>query len=108
VAVLEDLVEHVRGARPKLPEPPARAEGESRKDAKAAALQSAIDYLQGEARSGITIGEGDIDTLSQARAAAVQGALLGTGELDPARVFMARSDKVTAQNGKVRLELSLK
>jgi hypothetical protein len=108
VAVLEDLVAHVRGAPAKLPEPPARAEGESRKDAKAAAQQAAIDYLQGEARSGITIGEGDVDALSQARAATVQSALLGPGGLDPARVFMARSDKVTAQDGKVRLELTLK
>jgi hypothetical protein len=108
VAVLKDLVSQLRGAPAKLPEPPARAEGQSRKDAKAAETQAAIDYLQSEAQSAITVGEGDIETLSQARATTVQSALLESGELDPARVFMARSDKVTAQNGKVRLELSLK
>jgi flagellar motor protein MotB len=108
VAVLEDLVRQLTGARPRLPEPPARAEGQSRQDAKSAATQAAIQYLESEARKAITIGEGDIDALSQARATAVQGALLASGELDPARVFVARSDKVTAQDGKVRLELSLK
>jgi outer membrane protein OmpA-like peptidoglycan-associated protein len=107
-AVLEDLVSQLRGAPPKLPEPPPRAEGQSRQDAKAAAIQAAIVYLQTEGKQAITVGEGDIDALSQARATAVQGALLAPGELDPGRVFMARSDKVTAQNGKVRLELSLK
>jgi hypothetical protein len=108
VAVLRDLVANLTGAQPKLPEPPERAKGESRKDAKAQAQEAAIDYLQTEAHSHLTVAEADVEALSTARATAVQSALLSSGELSPDRVFLARSDKVTAHEGKVRLELELK
>jgi uncharacterized protein involved in outer membrane biogenesis len=107
VAVLEDVVQKVRGAPAKLPDPPERAEGVSRKEAKLQEQQAAIAYLESEVRAGLTVAATDVEALSTARATAVQSALLSSGELDPARVFVARSDKVTAHEGKVRLELAL-
>ena len=107
IDVLEDLVRKVSGQPAELPQAPERPDGMSRKEAKELAMQGTIDALQSQARSAITVTEADIDSLSQARAEAIQGALLTSGELEPTRVFMARSDKVTAQDGKVRLELTL-
>ena len=80
----------------------------ARKDAKVQAQEAAIDFLQTEAHSHLTVAEADVEALSTARAAAVQSALLSPGELTPDRVFLVRSDKVTAHEGKVRLELELK
>jgi len=108
IAVLKDMVANLTGAQPKLPELPERAEGESRKDAKAQAQQATIEYLTGDASSHLTVAEADVEALSTARASAVQSALLTPGELSPDRVFLERSDKVTAHEGKVRLELELK
>jgi hypothetical protein len=108
IDVLQDVVTNVRGAPAKLPEPAPRAEGVSRSDAKQQELAAAIDYLQGEAHAGLSVAEADIEALSTARATAVQTALLASGELAPERVFLARSDKVTEKDGKVRLELALK
>jgi flagellar motor protein MotB len=107
VKVLEDVVQKVRGAAATLPEPPERAEGVSRKEAKLQEQQAAIEYLEAEVRAGLTVAAADVEALSTARATAVQSALLSSGELDPSRVFVARSDKVTVHEGKVRLELAL-
>jgi hypothetical protein len=46
--------------------------------------------------------------LGQQRAVAVEKALLADTQLDPARVFLAVSDKAKNQDGKVRLELTLR
>jgi hypothetical protein len=46
--------------------------------------------------------------LGQARGETIQSALLADGALPPDRVFLARNDKVTAQDGKVRFELAVK
>jgi hypothetical protein len=108
IDVLEDLVQKLSGKPAELPKTTERPEGVSRKEAKELAAQATVFALQTQARHAIKVTEADIDSLSTARAEAVQAALLSSGELDPTRVFMARSDKVTAQEGKVRLELSLK
>jgi hypothetical protein len=59
-------------------------------------------------RERIVIGESDLTALGQQRAAAVQQALLTGTQVDPARVFLVANDKAKAQDGRVRLELSLK
>jgi hypothetical protein len=51
--------------------------------------------------------ESEFERLGEERARAVEVALLGAGGLDPARVFKVRDGKVSAHEGKVRLELGL-
>jgi hypothetical protein len=52
--------------------------------------------------------DGDLEQLAQARAHAVQDALLGSGEIDPARVFILGANAAPPSDGKIRLALSLK
>ena len=52
--------------------------------------------------------EVDLEALAQARAHAVQDALLASGEVDPARVFILGAKETPAAGGKVRLELGLR
>lgn len=49
-----------------------------------------------------------LEALGKARAQAIQGALLGSGEVDPARVFLIAADSQAPGAAKVKLELSLK
>ncbi len=107
IAVLTELVQHVAGAPPEIPEQGERAEGMSRKEARAAYEAATIEYLTTEARSRIKLTDGDIDQLGQRRAEAVQKALLADTGLDPQRVFLVRDGKVTPQDGKVRFELAM-
>jgi hypothetical protein len=52
--------------------------------------------------------DGDLEQLAQARARAVQDALLGSGEIDPTRVFILGANAAPPTEGKIRLALSLK
>jgi hypothetical protein len=76
--------------------------------ARAPADDAARVALEQQLRPNITVTDGELEQLAQARSEAVQRALLGTGELPPSRVFIVREGKVTAQDGKVQLELELK
>ncbi len=49
-----------------------------------------------------------LETLGQARARAIQDALLGGGEIDPQRVFLVAAEEKAPVDGKVRAELALK
>jgi hypothetical protein len=49
-----------------------------------------------------------MESLGKARAQAIQEALLGGGEVDPARVFLIHADSQAPGSQKVKLELSLK
>jgi hypothetical protein len=49
-----------------------------------------------------------LQALGKARAQAIQEALLGSGEVDPARVFLIGADSQAPGGEKVKLELSLK
>jgi hypothetical protein len=108
IAVLTALVKQQTGAEPAIPEPPEPPEGTSRADAKAMKQAAAIDYLAKEARSHLSVRPEEYDRLAEARAAAVQRALLDGSELEPTRVFLVRNGKVTAQDGKLLLDLELK
>ena len=66
------------------------------------------DFLTKALHEHIAVTDGDLTALGQQRAMAVQQALLTGTELDPARVFLVVNDKAKNQDGKVRLELSLK
>lgn len=67
-----------------------------------------VALLKEQARAAIQVDPLALQRLGQARGEAIQSALLGGGELPPDRVFLARNDKVTAQDGKVRFELEIK
>ena len=66
------------------------------------------DFLTKALHEHIAVTDGDLTALGQQRAMAVQQALLTGTELDPARVFLVVNDKAKNQDGKVRLELSLR
>ncbi len=108
VAVLTALVKKQAGAEPEIPEPPEPPEGTSRDDAKAMQQAAAIAYLEKEARSHVSVPESEYARLAEARAEAVQRALLEGSGLEPERVFLVRDGKVTPLDGKVRLDLALK
>ena len=67
-----------------------------------------LQSLEEQARSAIVVDSLALQRLGQARGEAIQSALLSGGALPPDRVFLARNDKVTAQDGKVRFELAVK
>jgi hypothetical protein len=66
------------------------------------------DFLAAGIRERITVGEPELTALGQQRATAIQQALLADSTLSPERVFLVANDKAKGQEGKVRLELSLK
>jgi hypothetical protein len=107
IEVLTALIEKQTGVEPRLPEPPPPPEGTSRDEARALRQAAAVEYLQKEARAHVTVPDSDLGSLGEARAAAVQHALLDGGELEPTRVFLTKSGKVTPKDGKVRFQLGL-
>jgi hypothetical protein len=108
LAVLTAIVKKQTGNEPVIPEPAAPPEGTSRDDAKAMQQAAAIDYLEQQARSHVSVPESEYARLAEERAAAVQHALLDGSGLEPERVFLVRNGKVTPLDGKVRLDLELK
>jgi len=66
------------------------------------------DFLTKALHEHIAVTDGDLTALGQQRATAVQQALLTDTQLDPGRVFLVVNDKAKNQDGKVRLELSLR
>jgi hypothetical protein len=66
------------------------------------------DFLKRALLEHIVITDADLTALGQQRAMDVQQALLADNQMDPARVFLAVNDKAKNQDGKVRLELSLR
>jgi hypothetical protein len=74
-------------------------------DATAADAQ-AVAFLESELKSKVAVGQDDLDNLAQARAAAVQDAILkGTG-IDPGRVFIVTAAPLPAAP-QVRMQLAL-
>jgi hypothetical protein len=67
-----------------------------------------VGFLSKALHEHIAVAAADLTALGQQRAIAVQQALLTDTQIDPDRVFLVVSDKAKSQDGKVRLELSLK
>ncbi len=107
VDVLTALVRKQTGQAPKIPEAPAPPEGTSRADAKAQRQAATIELLQKDAHSRLAATDAELDALGVARATAIQHALLADSGLDPARVFITKSGKISPTEGKVRFELAL-
>ena len=67
-----------------------------------------IEFLSNELHGRITVSDADLQALAQRRAANLQAALLTNTPIDAERVFLVDNDKAKNQDGKVRLELSLR
>ncbi len=100
--ILTQLYAKNVGGEPKYPE---AITGLKTKPELAAAQ---VDFLSQELHRHIAIADGDLTTLGQQRAQAVQRALLTDTQIDPERVFLAVNDKAKNEAGMVRLELTLK
>jgi len=107
IDLLTALVRQQTGTAPQIPEAPEPPEGTSRAEAKAMRKAAAVEYLEKAARAGITVPEAEVAKLAEERAVAIERALLGSGALDPTRVFKVREGKVSSNEGKVRFQLGL-
>ncbi|MEP6546971.1 MAG: DUF748 domain-containing protein [Gammaproteobacteria bacterium] len=90
------------GSEPKFPE----AVADIKPKPELAAAKA--EFLSKVLHEHIAISDSDLRVLGQQRATAVQQLLLTDTQIDPARVFLVANDKARNQDGKVRLELSLK
>jgi Domain of Unknown Function (DUF748) len=90
------------GAEPKFPD--AVTGIKSKPDIMAAK----VDFLEKAIREHIQLGEGDLQTLGQDRAKALEQVLLADSPVGADRVFLVGNDKATPKDGMVRLELTLK
>ncbi|MGC1521185.1 MAG: DUF748 domain-containing protein, partial [Steroidobacteraceae bacterium] len=101
-ALLTKVYVKVLGGEPKYPE-----EVTSIK-AKPDLVAAKVDFLSKALHEHITIAAADLTSLGQQRAVAIQQALLTDTQVGADRVFLVVNDKAKSQDGKVRLELSLK
>ena len=92
------------GAAPQFPVVPPAAAGAPAVDVKAEQLM----FLQQAIHNHIVVSDDDLKALAQARAQALQQAMLSGGQVDPRRIFLVANDKVQVQDKAVRLELSLR
>ena len=102
LALLTKVYAKALGSEPKYPE-----EVTSIK-AKPDLAAAKVDFLSKALHEHITVAAADLTALGQQRAVAIQQALLADNQVGADRVFLVVSDKAKNQDGKVRLELSLK
>jgi hypothetical protein len=94
----DDILEPLEAPDPKTGEKPSRD----------ALREASIAALEGKLRSMIEVTDKDLEDLARARAKAVQEALLGSGEVDPLRVFLRAPAGIAPTANSVRLKLELK
>jgi Domain of Unknown Function (DUF748) len=102
VELLKQLYVKNLGGEPKYPE----AVTSIKTKPELAAAKAA--FLSQALHEHMAVSDADLTTLGQQRATAVQQVLLTGTQIDPARVFLVVNDKAKNENGKVRLEMSLK
>ncbi|HKT73692.1 MAG TPA: DUF748 domain-containing protein [Steroidobacteraceae bacterium] len=117
-AVLTRAPEHFRlleaeykaelGKSADLPQSAEAIDKAGKKAAAEADYAAAIADLQGPLLQNITVADSQLEGLGKRRAQAIQDALLGSGEIDPARVFVIGAASKPPDGDKVRVELSLK
>jgi Domain of Unknown Function (DUF748) len=90
------------GAEPKFPESIAAIK------TKPEVIAAKIDFLSRELHQRIAVSEAELTALGQQRAMNLQQALLSGTQIDPGRVFLVANDKAKNEDGRVRLELSLR
>jgi len=91
------------GTKPDLPRPPKPAADQPAVDP----TEYAIESLEPLLRPTVAVEEAELKALAQARAAAVQDALLADAAVEPQRVFIV-SGEPQPQPGAVRMQLTLK
>jgi len=96
------------GADAALPPTAQETLAKSRRKRDESSLAKANAELEAALREKDTVSDKDLEELGQARARAIQDALLGSGGLDASRVFVIAASAKPPADGKVRLELSLK
>ena len=107
----ELLARHYRaeaGAEAPLPGEAAATEALKKKERTPEALDAANEAIENAWLEKHPVTTEQMEALGKARAQSIQEALLGGGEVDPARVFLIRADSQSPEGGKVKLELSLK
>ena len=95
------------GRRAKVPdeaEPPEDADRAARKVLREAHEQA---WLSTELLAVFAPSDAEVAALAQARAQAIQEALLAGGDLDPTRVFVTSAPPLTPKDGQVSIELAL-
>jgi Domain of Unknown Function (DUF748) len=90
------------GAEPKFPDSVAAIK------TKPEIIAAKIEFLSRELHSHIAVSDSDLTALGQQRAMNLQQALLTGTQIDPERVFLVANDKAREQDGRVRLEFSLR
>ena len=95
-------------ALPELPAAPTAPQGATRAEQREQADRAAAEFLEGTLRDTVSVADGELEQLAQARAAAIEAALLRGGELTASRVFLVRGDHVQMHEGRIRLQLELK
>ncbi len=108
IDLLRDLYKEQFGSRAKIPdaaEPPEDADRAAKRGLRDA---HEVTWLTAELLPRFAPTDAELTALGQARAEAIQSALLTAGELDPARVFVTGVAPLPAKDGKVSLELALK
>ncbi|MFC3550411.1 DUF748 domain-containing protein [Lysobacter cavernae] len=109
--LLEDLYRKELGHKPRPPETAQVAaeagEDSTRKERKAARQYGETAWLEEQLRPRYQVDDNELVKLGQARATAVQEALLAGDALDPARVFLAGNQQAEVKDDKVRVKLEL-
>jgi Domain of Unknown Function (DUF748) len=100
--ILSKLYAKDLGTDPKFPESVDAIKGKPEK------VAAKNEFLNREIHEHITVDESDLTALGQLRATNLQQALLTGTQIDPARIFLVANDKAKSQDGRVRLELSLR
>ncbi len=79
-----------------------------KKNGEEAPYKAGIEQLNAELLDKQPATEAELGDLARARAQAIRDSLLGSGQIDAARVFVLGIKPVAAVEGKVRVELALK
>jgi hypothetical protein len=100
--ILTKLYAKDLGSDPKFPE------GVDAIKTKPEKIAAKNEFLVREIHEHIAVDESDLTALGQLRATNLQQALLTGTQIDPGRIFLVANDKAKNQDGRVRLELSLR
>lgn len=116
--VLSDPAEHFRllaeefraelGKDAPLPDSAVAVEAAKKKKGETPAFDPAIADLENALAARVQVTDSDLQDLGKRRAHSIQDALLGGGDIDPARVFLINAAPKSDTQDAVRLELALK
>jgi outer membrane protein OmpA-like peptidoglycan-associated protein len=106
--LLRKQYEKQLGAKTPLPPTAASIFATHKKKGEEVPYDAAIDELNSALLAKQTVTEAELSELARARTQAIRDALLSSGQIDAARVFVLGTKPVAVADGKVRIELALK